>query len=436
MNRISRRRFAAGLGAGLLAAPFLGRINGLRADGGKTARNLVVFFSPNGTHHHLWRPTGSGSGFSFPAGSILEPLAAHKSDLIVCDGIDFKGVDNHEPGMINMLTGGGNAGSASRGQSIDWYVAQELGGRPVNLGIYTSPWGTTQQTRMSYSAAGQFAPVIDEPRTAYNQIFDGFVGTGSSGGGSGPSAADLKKKRRENILRVTNGEMAELYAGVPAREQAKLDAHIDGLKLIVPGASSMGTGTVAASCSTPPEPPPSYNPTSEDAVPDIAVAQMDLVAAALACGRTRVATLQFSHTVSPMHLKWIGLTDADHHSLSHATTGDPTNVDKFRRAERWFAEQFAYLLTKLKSTAGSSGGTLLDETLVVWAKELGDAPLHRCESVPFVLAGGGAFTPGRYINFGGAPHQKLLVSICQAMGLSNSTFGDASKGTGPLDGLA
>ena len=163
MNRISRRRFVAGLGAGLLAAPFLGRINHLRADGG-TARNLVIFFSPNGTHHHLWRPQGTGSSFSFPAGSILEPLAAHKSDLIVCDGIDFKGVDNHEPGMINMLTGGGTAGSASRGQSLDWYVAQELGVRPVNLGIYTSPWGTGAQTRMSYSAAGQFAPVIDERR--------------------------------------------------------------------------------------------------------------------------------------------------------------------------------------------------------------------------------------------------------------------------------
>ncbi|WP_437937754.1 DUF1552 domain-containing protein [Sorangium sp. So ce341] len=431
MNRISRRRFAAGLGAGLLAAPFLGRMSQLRADGG-TARNLVIFFSPNGTHHHLWRPTGSGSSFSFPAGSILEPLAAHKSDLIICDGIDFKGVDNHEPGMINMLTGGGNAGSASRGQSVDWYVAQELGVRPVNLGIYTSPWGTGAQTRMSYSAAGQFAPVIDEPRTAYNQIFDGFTGNGGSTGAGG-GEIDPKMKRRQSILRVTNGEMDALRAGVPAREQAKLDAHIDGLKQIAPGAST-GVGPVAASCGTAPPPPPSFNPTDEDAVPDIAVAQMDLVAAALACGRTRVATVQFSHTVSPLHLRWLGLSSQDHHSLSHASSGE--DVDRFRIAERWFAEQFAYLLKKLKSTAGSGGGTLLDETLVVWAKELGDAPLHRCESVPFVLAGGGAFTPGRYIKFGGAPHQQLLVSICQAMGLSNSTFGDASKGTGPLDGLA
>ena len=52
-----------------------------------------------------------------------------------------------------------------------------------------------------------------------------------------------------------------------------------------------------------------------------------------------------------------------------------------------------------------------------------------------MLAGGQYFGAGRYVDFGGAPHQKLLVSICQAMGLDNQTFGDASKGTGPLDGL-
>ena len=50
--------------------------------------------------------------------------------------------------------------------------------------------------------------------------------------------------------------------------------------------------------------------------------------------------------------------------------------------------------------------------------------------------GGGHFTTGRYMNFAGAPHQKLLVSICQAMGLENQTFGDPTKGTGVLDGLA
>ena len=56
--------------------------------------------------------------------------------------------------------------------------------------------------------------------------------------------------------------------------------------------------------------------------------------------------------------------------------------------------------------------------------------------VPFVLAGGsGCFNTGQYLSFDGEPHNKLMVSICQAMGLTNDTFGKASFGAGPLAGL-
>ena len=58
-----------------------------------------------------------------------------------------------------------------------------------------------------------------------------------------------------------------------------------------------------------------------------------------------------------------------------------------------------------------------------------------CTDVPFVLTGGGVFTPGRYLRTGGASHARLLVSICQAMGLSTTTFGNPQTGTGPLAGL-
>ena len=73
--------------------------NTANADGSQTAKRLVVVFSPNGTIHSHWRPQGSGASFTFPAGSILEPLQKHKSKLLICDGIDYKSVENHESGM-------------------------------------------------------------------------------------------------------------------------------------------------------------------------------------------------------------------------------------------------------------------------------------------------------------------------------------------------
>ena len=71
-------------------------------------------------------------------------------------------------------------------------------------------------------------------------------------------------------------------------------------------------------------------------------------------------------------------------------------------------------------------------------KALGDSRAHVCESVPFVIAGsaGGRFQTNRYLNYGGAPHSKLLVSIAHAFGMDVNVFGDPVAGEGPLEGLA
>ena len=82
-------------------------------------------------------------------------------------------------------------------------------------------------------------------------------------------------------------------------------------------------------------------------------------------------------------------------------------------------------------------GTLLDNTIVLWAKEMGDARLHDCNSVPFVIASGAQspFQTGRYLDFGGAPHNHLLTSVCRGMGLNNQSFGDPNVSAETLSEL-
>ncbi len=38
----------------------------------------------------------------------------------------------------------------------------------------------------------------------------------------------------------------------------------------------------------------------------------------------------------------------------------------------------------------------------------------------------------RYVRFTNMPHQRLLVTLCRAMGLDTAAFGDPSRGAGPL----
>lgn len=427
---VSRRSFSAGLGATLLAAPFVELLAPRRvgaaprrsaAISGKTAKRLVVFFCPNGTIPARWRPAVSGSTVTFPAGSVLEPLASRQKDLIVIGGLKFENSSNHAGGMAAMLTGTGGASDESAGMSVDQYVASKLGGatrlKSLELGVQTSIWGAGEQTRMSYAAAGQYAPPDDDPVSVYGRVF------GSAAGGT---TADPQQLRRQGVIDAVKADLTALRARLGAEEVRKLDQHIASIRELE---RSMGV----ASCSGGNK-PAATNKDLNDNFPTIGKAQMDLLVSALACGATNVASIQWSFTVSPVVFSWLNVSDG-HHTLSHCGDQDATGTGNFVKTERWFAEQFGYLLDQLEKTSDPGGGTLLDTTLVLWCKEMGDARLHVCTDVPMVLAGGGVFTPGRYIDAAGKDHTGLLLSICHAMGLTNNTFGNTAFAAGELAGL-
>jgi hypothetical protein len=90
---------------------------------------------------------------------------------------------------------------------------------------------------------------------------------------------------------------------------------------------------------------------------------------------------------------------------------------------RFYTEQFAYLLAELKKVPEGQG-SLLDNTLVVYCNELHTGWDHKPGPAPTVLAGhlGGRLRTGRYLDYsttGALPytHNHLLVSLCNVMGL-------------------
>ena len=429
MRSTHRRRFLQLAGVGLIAAPFVNMLRAGRAraaSGG--AKRLVIFFSPNGVVHSHWRPTGGGADFTFPAGSILEPLAPHQADLIVMDGLNFFQADNHEGGMAAMLTCKGGAASVGAGASIDQYVATELASptkfRSLEFGVQTSPWGGSNQTRMCYAGPGQFVTPDDDPSSVYTRMFGDLMG--------GDEEVAKLRARRQRVVDLLVDETKALRARVGSEERPKLDAHIEALASVEQGLQAGG------SCDAPVA-PGTTNPLIDTSIPAVTKAQIDLAVTGLACGLTNVATIQLSHTVSPSVFSWLDGVAEGHHALSHIDDSNAAGVAQFAACERWSAEQFAYLIEQLKALPEPDGeGTMLDNSVVLWAKEMGDSRAHVCTDVPFVLAGSacGYFKTGQYLSFAGEPHNKLMVSICNALGLTNETFGEASFGAGPLAGLA
>jgi hypothetical protein len=83
-------------------------------------------------------------------------------------------------------------------------------------------------------------------------------------------------------------------------------------------------------------------------------------------------------------------------------------------------------------------GTMLDNTLIFWwCNELAKENAHSRNPMPFVLAGhaGGALAGGRFLQLNRIPHNNLLVSLMNLMGVSGSTLGNPACCTGALAGL-
>ena len=114
-------------------------------------------------------------------------------------------------------------------------------------------------------------------------------------------------------------------------------------------------------------------------------------------------------------------------------------VASLTKINTWYAQQFAALIARLKATPDAAGGTLFDGTLLLWCNELAKGNTHSRSGAPYVLAGsaGGALQTGRYLSYDGQglPHNNLLVSILNAMGLPDTKFGKPEWCTGPLTGL-
>ena len=426
--QFDRRHFLKGLGGAMLGLPWMKQA--AQAQMQPVAKRLVIFFSPNGTSHQYWRPTGTETNFQFAAGSILEPLDSLKSDLLILDGIDFHNATNHEGGMAAMLTGGGGTSTMTGGASVDQYVAAQVGSQSrfssLEFGVHTSAWGGSRQTRMSYSTTGQMVPPDDNPDSCFRRLF-----------GNASQTDDERMRvlaRKQSIIDLVRGEVEDLKDRLGQTEVSKLNLHLEAIRSMELSLNASNQAPMTG-CSVPMIGNTAH--TSNDSFPDVGRAQMDMLVAALACDMTKVASLQWSHTVSPTVFSWLGINEG-HHALSHIRDSNVSGIQNFVATERWFAEQFAYLVNRLKALPEPGGtGSMLENSVVIWTKEMGDPRMHDCLSVPFVIAGqgNGYFSTGRYLQYDHAPHQKLLVSLCQSMGLSNPTFGEPSFGTGTLERL-
>ena len=437
-SRVSRRALLASAAGAAVGLPWLEAFAPRQAAAAVAIpKRFVVMFAPNGLVP-AWTPSGSERDFELSP--ILAPLAPYQSDLVVIRGLyqEGGGGDGHQNGMGGMLTGatlnagpfGGQqappAGWAS-GPSVDQRIADVIGGetklRSLELGVQVGEadnWG-----RMCYRAADQPLPPEDDPAAVYARVFAELH--------TDPAILAAERARQKSILDAVSGEYTRIAQSLGSADKQRLDAHLDAVRDIELRLTRGGNVT-GAHCSDPVVPALDHD--DNDAFPDVGALQIDLLSMAFACDITRVASLQWSRSVSQTRFTWLGIDEA-HHDLSHLGDDDAVAQDKLSRIEGWYASQLATLIARLKAIP-EGDGSLLDNTIIVFCNELAKGNTHSRQDAGYVLAGrgGGALETGRFLRYdGNTPHNGLLISLLNAMDVPDQKFGNPEWSSGPLSGL-
>jgi hypothetical protein len=256
--------------------------------------------------------------------------------------------------------------------------------------------------------------------------------------GDDEAARKLRALRRSSLDAI-KGDIASIRARIPASERYKMDAHLEGVRVLEKRYDDM-----AAVC----DPPGA--PAGDPAIyPDRHGIMFDTVAAAFGCDLTRVVTLMAScgGGDSALDLSYFDGWVDNYHSTGHAAGGTPDGVsttqeqcvDTMIKVSRYYAENLAAFIDKLKAIP-EGNGTVFDNTLIVWCTEMSHGN-HGSHDIPWVLFGGGwHFRQGRYVSlpsdhdYPPLPKNKygdLLVQIANAMGSDITTFGDPAWCDGP-----
>ena len=443
MNKstLSRRTLLRGAAGACVALPFL---EAMAATGGgrprsATPKRFIVFYTPNGTVMKHWRPSGSEDAFTLPR--ILQPLEPHKEDIVVLDGVDALSAyhgpgDAHQKGTGQALTGtelqeGKFKGSTdftagwADGISIDQKIADAISGstkfRSLEFGVRIK--GATVSSRISYRGPAQPLPPEVDPAAGFARIFGDLQLPATE------NARRIAERRR--VLDAVAADYERLVPKLGAADRIKLEGHLAAVRDIE---QRLESGSVDASVCSPPEFAVQSDLHALVNVPTLGKLQMDLLAMAIACDLTRVASIMWANSSNIDPFPWLSIAEA-HHELSHRGDSDEKAQEKLTRINTWYAEQFAYLVAKLKAIP-EGDGTVLDNTLLVWVNEHQKGNNHDRNQMPYVLAGkaGGAVKSGRWRQVDGkVPHNNLWVGCMHAFGIEEMSFGNPEYCTGALN---
>ena len=432
-----RRRFLYGAGA-TLSLPWLPSLVARRfapAEPAPPQRSVFMFF-PNGVWEQGWIPRDEGPGYTLS--TCLQPLAPIRSQVLVLTGLDkvnSKDYISHQSNTANFLTGlkvnrtTGKQLSAG-GISIDQLIASEIGSQtpvrslvagvePLNVGVDRANNITTLYTSLiSWESAHKPVMPDNSPRAIFERLF-----------GRSPATTPNTRRANSRLLNLVLEDARDLRIRLGRDDRVKLDEYLSSVESIesrirqAERAATEGVPVPADRLPTVPQ-----RPADNLNFPDRLAAMLDLLVLAIQSDATRVASIMLANDVSNQTFGFIGVPEA-HHGVSHHQN-DALKINAYERITRWYVEQFAGFVQKLKAIPEGEG-SLLDNCQLLFGSGMSDGNRHDPDNLPILLAGsaGGTLPLGQHLSFrsGSTPLCNLYLSMLHRHGIHADQFGDSTE---------
>lgn len=458
--QISRRTLLKGAGVAL-GLPLLEAMGPLAALGNtpeqKNPVRMGVLYMPNGVNPQTWLPEGTGSNFQLSR--ALQPLANVKNDILVLTELWNKGTntgDGHYVKTAAFLTGTTitkTTGSELRcgGISADQIAAKrignltrlpslELGIEPVTTGVDTNV-GYTRLYGSHISWSTSTTPLAKEinPQLAFDRLFR----VTNDGGRKLDPVAD------RSVLDLVMEDANNLSKRIGKADQTKLDEYLESVRS-VEKRIEFDAKRKADDYNSDPlvrQEIDKLGKRIKDYYNDPARASerrgnhtehvrlmLDIMVLAFWTDSTRVSTFMFGNAVSGKNFSFLEGVNGGHHQISHHEN-DAAKLEQYARINTWHAQQYAYMLEKMKNIK-EGDSTLLDNSMILFGAGMRDGNQHNPHNLPLVLAGRGGNTikTGRHLVYEkNTPLCNLYRSMLTRMGAPVDSFSDS---TGELTNLA
>ncbi|HYM23508.1 MAG TPA: DUF1552 domain-containing protein [Vicinamibacterales bacterium] len=454
MTPLSRRALLRGAGAAI-ALPFLDAMRPVGAQAALNSMRLVCVEMVHGAagsaeiggQLHLWSPAATGRGFDLAPTSLrsLEPFRDRLTIVTNCD------CDPAEPFTAKEI-GGDHARSSAvfltqahprqtlgadvkAGTSLDQIYAQRIGSEtpipsmqlsiePVDQGGKCGfGYSCVYTDSISWASPTQPLPMLRDPRAVFDQLF----------GAAGRTPDD------KSILDWILASSDRLMRRVDARDRARLADYLDNVREVERRIQNVEKFNRSGEPRNLPDAPAGI----PDSFSEHVKLMFDLQALAFQSDVTRVFAFKLGRDSSNRVYPESGFKGAFHSTSHHS--GKASKIVDFAKLNTFHVSLIPYFLESLRRLPADDGGTLLDNTLLLYGSAMGDSNEHNHKRVPFFVVGrAGALLPGGlHLK---APNQtplaNVMLSILHTLGCNDvdrfgdsegafNLAGDVSAGAGP-----